>query len=243
MKQYAIQGGTLTILDGFPKEVRTFKDFPTGVVSSTAQLLEQRKLTELFYQIDLVAPRDRKEVTKAEVVFSVIEKLKEHAATLNDGADTLKFNSIRIDEQIEWLINPAAVKKTFGTPSVIHASSSTGEGFTNFELYFPRGLFFRMMGNWGPESKKVLPPDGECFTGSVVFANRPYHFRLRPRKGNDWNLHTTTGDSDANRRAWVKNHVTMPMSKEDAAAEMRRYIELYFPFIKEYNMLGEFVFD
>jgi len=242
MKKFDIAGGTLTVLDGFPKEVRTFMDFPTGVVASLAPLLEQRKVTELFYQIDLARPRDRKDVTQSDILLSVAEALKKHAAELNGGIDVVKFNTRYLEEQIEWACNPANVKGTFGTPSVIHSNSSAGDGFTNFELYFPRGLFFRMIGNWGPESKSVLPSDGENFTGSVTFAGKPYHFRLRPMEARQWNIRRARG-TDEGVRDWIKNHIVMPMSKEDAAAEMRRYIELYFPWIKEYNMLGEFVFD
>jgi hypothetical protein len=237
----------LTILDGFPKEARTFKDFPTGVATvftpneNRIVDISDRK-TLLFYQIDLARPRDRRDISNVNMVAAIGTAMDQYAKELYPDEVVLVHGLQSLTWTIEWLVNPAAVKGTFGTPSLIHACSSAGDGFNNFELYFPRGITFRMVGNWGPESKSVLPIDDQHFTGSVMFANRPYHFRLRPMEATLWNTRRFAG-KDAKRSDWVVHHINQPMSKDDAAREMRAYIEAYFPFVKEYNMLGEFVFD
>lgn len=231
--------GTVTITDEFPSVIKTFKDAPSGYF-----LIRKNEpvasFTTFYYHIDLVPPRFRKEHGTDDITATFVKRI---ALWLSEGygAQGKAINFPKgFENVLQWMINPAQVKGTRGTVQLIHGSSSGMVGYNNFELYFPGLHTFSMRGNWDGTPPE---PARSAYVGHVRFAKRDYKFALMSGAGAPAIRGTDKMDYEQLVEAYRNERsIVHYMTPEDAATEMRYWIERWFSFVKDYGMLEDFVF-
>lgn len=261
MKKFEFPFGSVTLVK-FPEIATKFTDFPdgrfiinvppprlpkdSGIEAAKVSLLANLIAGDcLHYKVSVVPPSERRGLT-AEAALEQIrpviqdyikEEYKESGKEIVGGMKALG----RI---LQFHFNPSKVKGTRGSVQLIHGVSSPDSkaGTNVFELYFPRGIRLHMRGDRGttPQLTSLIT----SFTGKVEFAHRAYRFTLRGADS-DWNNFINPADTEEEFRLFLSKQyrIHAPMSTEDAARQMRENIYRLYPFIQQYDMLGEFVFD
>lgn len=220
--------GVLKICE-FVEKARLFTDFPTGsltVMRTNPQAGADVLLGYVHYKLDMKPLHTRGPVDVQGSKDAMREYMEVYCA--RRFKDELKDNwTIKIlgfssfYRHFEYSINPAKALGVNGSVQLLHGASVNSGGHTHIELYLPRNVRFDMR-----RQHPGLHP--ARYTGSVRFANRDYFFGLRR------NLESSLPEDF---------FLAARMSQEDAETEIRTYLYQWFPFIKEYDMLGALRFD
>jgi hypothetical protein len=222
----------------FPVRARKFSDFPDGRIV----VGDKETGDVLFYQIDIQnGLRGSYESNKCDQITRglVIEYLK-------DLYDDINVNITGMDDMmlhLKYCIDPPSLKGRPGTTQLMRGVSSgdRGIGTVSIDLIFGRVISLKMVG-W-KEGMVTRPEREGYYSGTVMFAKKKYAFSLKPI--NRWHWNRRPSNTPVYRPDVLANaiHFCRHMTEHDAALQMKYWLYRWFPMIKDYDMLGEFVFD